>query len=84
VLQERVNVIEAPLNWLSGRITTDCLLPCVVNVILAENPAAVAITWKLPLLARPARLPLMPRLLSLQLPEIDPRSATTLVLKSNL
>ncbi len=36
-----------------------------------------------PLLARPERLPLMPRLVSLHVPEIAPRSLTTLLFKSN-
>ena len=68
----------APLNWLSALITTDCLLPRVVSEMLALNPAALATTWKLPSPPRPWRLPLMLRLISLQVPEIAPPSATTL------
>jgi hypothetical protein len=40
--QMRDSEIVAPLNWLSALITTDCLLPRVVSVMLAENPGAVA------------------------------------------
>ena len=46
----RVSAIVAPLNWLLALITTDCLLPRVANEMFASNPAAVAATWKLPLL----------------------------------
>ena len=76
--------IVAALNWLSDLITTDCLLPRVVNAMLALKPGALASTWKFPLLPRPWMLPLMLRLLSLQTPEIEPPSATILVLRSNL
>jgi hypothetical protein len=40
--QVRDSEIVAPLNWVSALITTDCLLPRVVSVMLAENPGAVA------------------------------------------
>ena len=43
-LYRRDSAIEAPLNWLSARITTDCLLPRVVKEIFALNPAALATT----------------------------------------
>jgi hypothetical protein len=81
---ERDNEIDAPLNWLSALITTDCRLPRVVSEILAVNPGALAMTWKLPLPPRPSRLPVMPRLDSLQVPESDPPSATTLLARLNL
>jgi hypothetical protein len=42
--QPRVSEIEAPRNWLSARITTDCLLPRVVSEMLAEKPGALATT----------------------------------------
>src|SRR5260370_42116379 len=58
---------------------TDCLLPRVVSERFAVNPGAVAITWKLPPLARPSRFPLIFRLLSLQAPESAPPRALTLL-----
>ena len=80
--QERDSEMVAPLNWLSARITTDCLLPRVVNEMLALNPARAGdAPGYCRCLPRPWRLPLMPRLLSLQVPEISPPSATTLVLQ---
>ena len=45
--------MDAPRNWLSALITTDCLLPRVVNEMFAVNPGALATTWKLPLLRVP-------------------------------
>ena len=69
----------APRNWLSARITTDCLLPRVSSEMFAVNPGALAVTWKLPLLPRPSRLPLTLRLDSLQLPESTPPLSTTLL-----
>jgi hypothetical protein len=42
--QLRVSEIEAPLNWLSALMTTDCLLPLVLSEILAEKPGALATT----------------------------------------
>src|SRR5882672_1249258 len=60
-----VSEILAPLNWLSARMVTLCLLPTVCNEILALKPAALATTWKLPPPPRPSRLPLTLRLLSL-------------------
>jgi hypothetical protein len=41
---ERDSEMDAPRNWLSERITTDCRLPRVVNVIFALNPGALATT----------------------------------------
>ena len=80
----RDSAIEAPRNPLSALMATDCRLPRVVTERLAVNPAALATTWKLPLPPRPSRVPVMPRLLSLQFPESAPRSETTLPLRSNL
>jgi hypothetical protein len=34
--------MEAPLNWLSALITTDCLLPRVVKEMFALKPGALA------------------------------------------
>ncbi len=42
--QPRVSEIDAPLNWLSARITTDCLLPRVVSEMFALKPGALATT----------------------------------------
>ena len=80
---ERDSEIDAPRNWLSALITTDCRLPRVVNVIFALNPGALAMTWKFPLAPRPSRLPLTPRLDSLHVPESDPPLATTLLARLN-
>jgi hypothetical protein len=74
----------APRKPFSDLITTDCRLPRVVREMLAVKPGALAMTWKLPLLPCPSMLPLTPRLLSLQVPDSAPRSAMTLVLRSNL
>ena len=81
---ERDSEMDAPRNWLSALITTDCRLPRVVNEIFAVNPGALATTWKLPLAPRPSRLPVTPRLDSLHVPESDPPLATTLLARLNL
>ena len=81
---ERDNEIDAPRNWLSDLITTDCLLPVVRSEMLAVNPGALAVTWKLPLLPRPSRLPFTPRLDSLHVPESVPPLETTLLERLNL
>src|ERR1700692_1622151 len=80
----RFSAIEAPLKPLSALIETDWWLPRVATDRLAVNPAALATTSKLPLAPRPWRVPVMPRLLSLHVPESTPRSETTLPLRSNL
>jgi len=41
--QERDNEMDAPRNWLSALITTDCLLPRVVSEMFAVNPGALAV-----------------------------------------
>jgi hypothetical protein len=70
----RDRAIEAPRNWLSARITIDCLAPEVRSVMLALKPAALATTSKLPPAPRPCSVPAMLRLLSFQLPVIAPPS----------
>jgi len=75
--------IEAPLNTVSALITTDCLVPRVVRVMLAENPGALATTWKTPPPERPSRLPLMLRLVSLHVPETAEPWAMTLLVRLN-
>jgi hypothetical protein len=50
---------------------------------LAENPGASTTAEMDPLLARPERLPLMPRLASLHVPEIPPPSLAISLFKSN-
>ena len=64
--------ILAALNWLSALMLTVCLLPVVLSVMLALNPAVTAVTWKLPPPPLPWRLPVMPRLVSLHCPMIAP------------
>ena len=82
--QIRDSEIEAPLNWLSALMTTDCLLPRVVRAMLAENAGAVATTSKLPLPPRPWIRPLMFRLVSLHVPDRADPCAVTLVVRLNL
>ena len=65
-------MIEASVNSVPGeRIDTDCLLPRVISVRLAEKTALLATAWIVPPEARPEIEPVTLRDVSLQEPEIE-------------
>ncbi len=69
--QDLLSVIEASVRSVPGeRIDTDCLVPRVVSVRLAENTALLATAWMVPPEARPETDPVTLRDVSLQEPEI--------------
>jgi hypothetical protein len=63
---------------------TDWFWPTVVTLIFAENPAPSTEAVIRPPPTRPSRLPLIPRLDSLHVPEMRPPWLTRSLLRSNL